>query len=446
MTDVDIWTKLAESAKVAPPAYAPTIPSREEDGKEKKETNWRRVFLVMDVISALFWVYAITKVFVIDVDRVVLDHTFPGVLPVLDYRAFLYLGLLIGISFFAKGKRWMVGYVLAWPLIVVCWRLPWFFIRKRSWALFLGSLQAIFTALSDLKYNLTTKTFALAAALVILTARSPRLLYASGAYVAAILLLSYVRLVKKTFLESSFLAMQRDRLAGLVNSNFVTHMTSLNDDLRSSDIQLYDRSQISAITTNCSLGILMNKGMYYWAYQLERYRKNYSPALIFSAVSYVWLFLGTVLSLALLNEAIIKARPAEYTLVHAHPSFIAVCVYALSTLFVSTSGGIEPSRDLAYAIQLIAGIAGPVFLVTCVLNFFISFKRERDENALRELVAELKRRAREQGDRFNTEWAVSVDEARARLDDIGEGLGKVFAFFTSRVPADFFDDSGANGA
>jgi hypothetical protein len=115
-------------------------------------------------------------------------------------------------------------------------------------------------------------------------------------------------------------------------------------------------------------------------------------------------------------------------------------MYSLATLFVQEGGGISAAGDWAFGIQLAAAIAGPVLFLTFILNFLVTYRRERDESELRELVDELKQTAREQDARFQAEWSVGVDEAQRRLDELGAGMGVVVRWVTSSIPADFFDE------
>jgi hypothetical protein len=64
--------------------------------------------------------------------------------------------------------------------------------------------------------------------------------------------------------------MQRRNIRRIVNSGPAKFVTSLADEVKRADIEVYSQTQLSQITSSTSMGILVNKGMYYWAYKLER--------------------------------------------------------------------------------------------------------------------------------------------------------------------------------
>src|SRR5829696_5995228 len=55
--------------------------------------NWRRP--VLDVVASLLWLYAILKVFLVDVDREML-----GALS--DYRSFFFIAIAVGLVFLLR--------------------------------------------------------------------------------------------------------------------------------------------------------------------------------------------------------------------------------------------------------------------------------------------------------------------------------------------------------
>ena len=124
-----------------------------------------------------------------------------------------------------------------------------------------------------------------------------------------------------------------------------------------------------------SIAISANKLLYLWAYQLDRYRSKYSPGLVFSGLSFAWVFLGTVMGLALINFAVFRALPGEY-LVKSGASLLSFLVYTLGR-----GGGIDAVGDSALVIQLVSAITLGLVLVSLVLNVVMTIRRERDEAA-----------------------------------------------------------------
>lgn len=393
---LDLWERLERSA--TPPVSAVPPESDEEQqsekGSEQGRRPFRRILRLLDILGVLFWGYAITKVFFVDIDRILLRRIAPHQTG-LDYRFFFYLVLVaLAVIFF---RRWWLAflYIIFFPLVVTLWKIPTFFVKRRSWALFIGALQAAFTVFGDFKYNFLTKSLGLVAAMVIMFSDTNTLLVMSALFIAGLLGWSFIRLLRRTFSSSAFLRIQKEKIGRVMSSDRVKSIALVSEELKDTQIERYSETQVQQITSTISVGVLMNRTLYLWAYQLERYRKSYSPGLFFNSFAYLWICLGTMMSFALLNYSVLKVDPSQFNFDH-RPSFIAVLVHSLGTLALAGAGGFSAHGDLAYWIEFGAGLAGPTVLATFLLNVLVTSRRERDDAAMRDLVAELKTRAKEQ--------------------------------------------------
>ena len=186
--------------------------------------------------------------FFIDVDRHAVRAVAPSYEYLVDYRALLYAGVIALIVYI--NKTWLLGvlYILAFPIILVVWKIPAFFVRRKSWPLFLGTLQAIFTALGDFRFNFVSKVLALFAAVFILTLDADGILAASLGYLVVLLGITYVRMVKKTVKSPSFVRVQREKIGALINSEPIQKRPArLSEDARREDVEVYSSKQLIKI-------------------------------------------------------------------------------------------------------------------------------------------------------------------------------------------------------
>jgi hypothetical protein len=438
----DVWRRLEPVAPPAPTAAGPLAATKSESERAAATRRRRKIFAALDAIGTLAWAYAITKLFIIDVDRLLLEAISPNLVGILNYRIFFYLGLAVAAGFFLRHRKvwWLaILYVLLFPVVVIAYKIPAYFVRRRSWPLVFAAVQATAGFFADFRYNLTTKSFALLACVLILTTDAAPLLVVSASYLAVLMIWSFWRLARRALSASSFIAVQRSIILRFLFSPFIQKATDLGDEYRRPEIEKYAEAEAQQVMLKISLGIAVNKALYFWAYQLDNYRRRFLPSVLFSGLSFAWLFLGVVLGLALVNFALLKVSPSEYEFT-SPPSFIAVLVYSLATLSLGTGGGIEPIGDIAYAIQFLSGITGILVLAALVLNVIATVRRERDEAATSELVADLKNRAREHERRFVDDYAVSIDEAIRRLESIGTGFAYLLRFVAVSIPDDFLTD------
>lgn len=442
MEALEIWERVEKSVGSTPTPAKP----QESDGQESDDAadgrNWlRRLrWALLDVVATILWTYWLLKIFVVDIDRALVRRVAPDHLGVLDYRAFLYLGVL-AVAMLLFRKWHLVGYVAYiafFPFILVGWKIPRFFVRRRSWTLAMGAVNAVFVILGDFRYTFLTKTLAAVAAVLIWTVDSKPLLVASATYIASLLVWSFVRAVRKSFQTSLFIRKQSETIGQLVGSDRVRQLTAISDDLKHVGVQTYTQAQVQQFSTNLSMGLVLNRGLYFWAYQLDRYRRKSSAPIVLNAVTYLWLLLGSMIGFTLLNYALLKADPTEFSF-EERPSLIAVAFYSLSSLALNDGGGFSATGDIAYLVRIFAGIYGPVALATFVLNVALVARRERDNAAIEETIAEVKERARAHEAVISQEYAVSVEEARRRLVELNIGLGWLVGYLTKGIPGEFFE-------
>ena len=97
-------------------------------------------------------------------------------------------------------------------------------------------------------------------------------------------------------------------------------MISPGDALRRSDIQKFTAEQQTTFVNNLGNGVIANRGLAYWAYQLERYRRS-ATSIVLNGISYFWLLIRTVLALAFINLALFHADSAAFTF-EKSPTFL----------------------------------------------------------------------------------------------------------------------------
>src|SRR5580700_5126471 len=97
----------------------------------------RSLFLVREVIAISFWIYAICKLLVFDIDVAIINYVNPRYIWVAQYKFLLLLGTLSVVVLITKNKHLIVWflYVLFYPLIALCWKIPRFAFKKGSWLL-----------------------------------------------------------------------------------------------------------------------------------------------------------------------------------------------------------------------------------------------------------------------------------------------------------------------
>lgn len=121
------------------------------------------------------------------------------------------------------------------------------------------------------------------------------------------------------------------------------------------------------------MGIVVNRAVYYWAYQLERYKSS-AAGLVLGAVSFLWLLAATVIGLAFINVTVFNLAPDQFD-GSAEPSFAAFLLYAFGTLTLGELGDVSGGGDVAYLVQLVSGLIGFVLLGIVLVNGYVVVRK-----------------------------------------------------------------------
>jgi hypothetical protein len=197
--------------------------------------------------------------------------------------------------------------------------------------------------------------------------------------------------------------------------------------------------ELSNVVGKIQWAAMVNRVLYSWAYRLQNYRQS-QLTMVLNTAAYIGLFLGTALTFALVNLALLTVDASQYTFAE-YPSTIAMCSYGVSTLFWGEAGSVAPAGDLAHALATVAGLFTLIVLTILAANFLFTLRRTRDDSALTTTVEQLKSEARKQERQFREGMRVGIAEACARLSALGHlGMLAVLDRLMDGIPPDFLED------
>ncbi len=444
----DIWLVLDRSRGVmmaaasTPPSATPIVPPEPTRWERAKRRAWR---ISLDGVATLWWVYVVLQLFVIDVRTVVPGAAVVSVRAVAVYRIvpLALITLLLGAFFW----RWKVLrallYVAFFPFIVIFWKLPRLFIKARLYrnaVAIMMALNAATLAAQNLRYHLVSKSAAVVALILIVFFDRPTLILFGAVLVALLLGWSLVRVITQTFRSNTFVSSQR-KLVTLA-ARIIDQPLQL--DVATQPDGTVTKQQVEQLASTIQSAAFMNRLLYLWAYKLQEYRES-SFVVVFNGLSYASLFLGSTIAFFLLNLAVLRSFPGQYSF-QSHPSAIAVFLYALSSMAFADGGRITASGDIAYVLRILAGVYGPGFLLTVVVNTLSVLRGSREDTELRNTVQDLKQRARKHEAKFQQSLRVGIDEACERLVRLGVGnlLGGI-RWVEQAIPREFMGGDAGNG-
>ena len=348
-----IWGKV--NFDLARPTTATTNAKLPPEELARNRRRLKRRVRVLDSIATFFWVYALVKVFITDLDRTLAQRISPSLEFLVDFRFFVFLGALsLLVLAFRKKLVAVVAfvYIALFPLVVLFWKIPRTLYRTKSWVAAFAVINAASSVLSDLRYSVVFVTLTAFSVLGILAGDADSIIGISVLVLFALLLVSIGRTIWFSLAPSRFLDMQQQTITRIVESEPLKQMTSVGDDLRRADVEKFSPQQQEMFVQQLTHGVIAYHGLLYWAYQLEQYRL--SPAsLLYSTLAYISLFLRVVVALALMNYGLYRIDGNAYEYV-ADPSVWVFVRYSMTGLYGGEIEALRPISDLANVTSIAA--------------------------------------------------------------------------------------------
>src|SRR5438105_9147932 len=125
----------------------------------------------LDLIAILFWLYAIVKIFVFDVDVYLVSLASPEFVWLLNYKFLILLGLILVAMLVTRSRALglAVLYVALYPLVILFWKLPRFVWKQQSWLFAFAILNAAIGLIRSFKRDFISGALFLISAVLILS-------------------------------------------------------------------------------------------------------------------------------------------------------------------------------------------------------------------------------------------------------------------------------------
>lgn len=416
----------------------PKEPISDEQKKQKK--GMKRWVFVADLTGAVTWAYWFIKFFVADVDVLLIRAINPGLQWILGFKSigFLFALFVVGIFVWKIKTVLFVVYVLFFPLIVLFWKVPKVVFKSKSWIFALAAINTLGLAFKNYRYNLITKSISIIFIILVLYTDVKPVLMVAAAGLLAVIVIATFRITKNAFSPDWFIQVHEKIIRRLTSTNQKEEEDELSRDIEAGKVTTLDENQVQALINKINSSLFVNRGLYFWAYQLRRYRQS-GLSIAFNIMSVLWLLAGFIVCFWVINLAIYKIDPSQFHFDYSS-SRLAIFLYSFTMLFLGDAAGITPVGDLAIVTRIIAGALGAVFVTLVIINVFLTFKHAKDEEGLNDLVATLKKRAKSTEDNFRKRYSLSIDEAAQKMQDMNKGLHAFFDLFMNLVPAEFINE------
>jgi hypothetical protein len=429
----DIWKKVnLELVEETEPEHAEAATTKPEFGEWL--ARWERIRPFIDALASVFWIYALLKVFVFDVDRTLIEWAAPNAGWLVDFRLLLFVALLAIAAIVGRGLSaiFCVAYVLAFPGVVVLWKIPKTLIKTRSWLTFFAVANVAVEVIGSFRYVAVAGAVWLFAAVFILATSLDAALVVASIGLLGVLAASYWRTIRFSAKPTRFLEVQSNVIERTMESDRLSGVMTLSEELQSDEITTFDAEQQKAFTEKLANGVIAYRVLGLWAYELDQYRQS-TFALLLNLGGYLWLFLQTVATLALVNYAIYKLEPSAFAYVHP-PTLVTFARYVLASFGGGEIAAVQAENDLAGTVSILSTLIGAVFLVGFGITLFFSLRKGRQDEAARQTIDRIHRQEVVLETRLQGDYGVSIEEAEERLNELRYALAGIISYLSSRIP------------
>ncbi len=398
--------------------------SNKKETKPRTEKERRRQRIrtrILDTCGLIFWTYTLTKIFIIDIDRVIINAIDPTLVPLLDYRLLVYLSILAVLLILSKRikkKRHVilnVLYVIGYPLILIFWKLPKLAYKHRSWFATFGAINVLATAALNYRYYFVCYlTILLVTLLAFATDSRSILIAAIGALATAVgsLLLRALRLSKQ---KASFVVLQRTGVETILKA--VGSWTTIQKSLKNPRIQRFSKGQVVKIRDKLGIGLAVVNAAHFWAYQIERYHQS-GLTKVFALLSYVWLIIEISIIAAVANSALLKLAPNSFSY-KSEPGFVELLYYSFNSLYNNEVEVLKPVGTVAIAAKLLTALVGLLIISIVIFYIITDLRNSRRQRDFEEASQAVRAAANTMANSLYIDYEVTPAEAVERLQQLG---------------------------
>jgi hypothetical protein len=430
-----VWQKVSdllapnEEADAAP--IANVFKTAEMKSAQRQLRKWVRV---VDVIAVVVWAYVLSKAS-FDFDLALVALVAPDFRWIVDYRVLFVLAVLaVLVLVFKKRKHlWSIPYIVAFPLVVLVWKLPRTLWRLGNWNLAFGVIHAFTSAV------VTFRSTLILGAVTILSAVAVVAHWSTPSTIVGMLALTVAYLIglgitiMRIFLPAKFIRLQRDAI--LKFSTKPGPGKRRGTAPKPTDVDSWTQQEATQFLTNTGISIMSAQGVYFWAYRLEQYRKSLVAYIVNPTVVFL-LGIWTVAVVTVLTKGLHSMDSGQFVFADP-PSGFTFFHYSLNACFFGEVDALKPKGDWAFAFHSASSIVMSGIILSLIPTFISTWRSQRSDAEADDAIAALKTRAADMARALDRDFGEDMDQLAARLLAFNWGLQGVLGWLMKQLPPDW---------
>ncbi|WP_263055109.1 hypothetical protein [Curtobacterium sp. RIT-PI-V] len=415
----DLIDRLMSDEPEAAPKKAVPDPKRRrgEARRRQRRTRWRRA---LDLAGTVVWLFVGVKLFIGDLDRVLLAVVAPQAIGVLDFRWLLVLVLIALLMLLFNWRRLglSTAYVAGFPLVILLWKIPKFLVKRRS-PLFIVGIAGIVVSISS---RARPFTIALAIACVsgAMISSSEMPWAAVGVGAMAVALLWWLTITAIDLLRSTaFIRSQKKLIDGIFKSKLIERISTFALPNRVT-IKSWSVDDAKKFRDGAGYAVLATRALQFWAACLDQYRRGPS-VVILSIIAVVGLTAQVMLAFTFINFGVYIASPSGFSAT-APPNWWTFAYYTAAGTYFGEISALAPVGALAIAAKLANGVLGLIVIGTVIISICLNYRSVRAETDAVGAARSLNEKADEIADISSRQLEMTFEEIEARLRATSWGL------------------------
>ena len=405
-----------------PQESAPTVVVPQPLFRQGPPPTFRQkaAWLCLEIIAPLVWVYLITKLFIVDVDRFVLLQLAPHYVWLLNFRLFILLGAVAIFWLFFGNKNTLIWflYIVFYPAVLLFWKIPWFIFKQKSWTLAFAVINSIISFFKSFKYNFIISALFLGSLAVSFAFVNRLALWISVAVLLAVVIVNFIRKFWAALKPSGLFGLHIKFFKGvrrLGKDSFV-----LDEGMRNLPVADLSEQQLQKRTEKLQIAVLFNRVCLFAAKKLKDYQ-NSGWQFVPSVLTVLGLIVFVAVAFTGVYYALFKLEPSLYGYTST-PTLFTFFYFSFNHIFFSGIPELTVVQPLAQAISMLQEfctfVLGGIFV-----TLYISVRSEKYSAELEEVIQEIKEEGDSMEGFIRDEYQLtSITDALEELQRLKAGL------------------------
>lgn len=398
----------------------------------KKSILTRLSHYLLESIAVIFWVYIILKLFIVDVDIMIIQKFFPELKWVLDFRFLFFVSVLAFCLFVFERRKitiW-IFFVLFYPFVIF-FRVPIYIFKTKSWTLAFAFLNSLISIFMNFRRNVIIFAIFSVSVVVLFVSDSDHILYVFSVILGLLTLFVYYKQFISSFQPSAVFRTYKKIFTRIRKKSASTF--ELDEEIRDLPTVNFTKPQIEKWNNTLKMAVLFNRSCHFVGAKLRDYQIS-EWRIIPSIFSVAYLLSFSTINFSFIYYSIFKIDNGSFSYT-GRPMLFEFFYFSFNNLIFSSIDDLNPVSILA-RVAYMAQIVLIISVVVIMVSLVISYRAERYSRDLDEIILEVKKEEEYMEDHIRDQFGLDgIQDAINHLEKFKSDLLKVIYAMSSDIDA-----------